>query len=69
MHSPLELEKQCQASCWVDIGIGGFLSRCHRAVTPAIVFELILRVTVKSVHRSQLYLEWIGTSGSIGMVA
>ena len=36
--SPIELEKQCQASCLVDIGIGGFLSRCHRAVTMAIVF-------------------------------
>ena len=38
VHSLLELEKQGQASCRVDIGIGGFLSRCHRAVTPAIVF-------------------------------
>ena len=40
MHvcSPLEQEKKYQASCRVDIGIGGFLSRCHRAVTPAIVF-------------------------------
>ena len=43
VHSPLELEKQCQASCWVDIGIGGFLSRCHRAVTPAIVFAVAPR--------------------------
>ena len=34
----LELEKQCQASCRVDLGIGGFLSRCLRAVTHAIVF-------------------------------
>ena len=34
----LEMENQCQASFRVDIGIGGFLSRCHRAVTPAIVF-------------------------------
>ena len=36
--SPLELEKQCQISCRVDIGICGFLSRFHRAITPAIVF-------------------------------
>ena len=36
--SLLELEKQFQASCRVDIGISGFLSRCQRAVTPAIVF-------------------------------
>ena len=38
--SPLFLEvcKQCQVSCQVDIGIGGFLSRYHRAVTPAIIF-------------------------------
>ena len=40
MHvcSPLEQEKKYQASCRVDIGIGGFLSRCHRAITTAIVF-------------------------------
>ena len=38
VHFPLELEKQCQASCRVHIGIGGFLSRCHRAVTPVILF-------------------------------
>ena len=38
--SPLafELCKQCQASCRVNIGISGFLSRYHRAVTSAIVF-------------------------------
>ena len=34
----LEMENHCQASCWPDLGIGGFLSRCHRAVTTAIVF-------------------------------
>ena len=34
----LEMENQCQASCWADLGIGGFLRRCHRAVTAAIVF-------------------------------
>ena len=38
VRSPLELEKQCQASCRVDIGISGFLSRCNGAVTTAIVF-------------------------------
>ena len=32
-------------------------------------FELILRVIVESVQGNQLYLEWIGTSGSFGMVA
>ena len=36
--SPLELEKQCQVSCCVDIAFGSFLLRYHRAVTPAIVF-------------------------------
>ena len=46
---PLELEKQCQSSCGVDIGISGFLSRCNRAVTPAIVFASVLGVTVVSV--------------------
>ena len=34
----LELEKHCQSSCRVDIGIGGFFSWCHRAVTSAMVF-------------------------------
>ena len=38
IRTPLELEKQCQASCRFDIGINIFLSRSHRAVTPAIVF-------------------------------
>ena len=40
MHfrSPFELEKQCQASFQVDIGMGGFVSRCHRVVSPPIVF-------------------------------
>ena len=32
-------------------------------------FESILRVTVESVQGNQVYLEWIGTSGSFGMVA
>ena len=32
-------------------------------------FELILWVTIESVQESQVYLEWIGTSGSFGMVA
>ena len=67
--SPLELEKQCQYSCHVDIGIGGFLPRCLRAVTPVIVFESIIGVTVESVQGSQVYLECTGTSGSSEMVA
>ena len=32
-------------------------------------FELILRVTVESVQGSQVYLEWIGTSGYFVIVA
>ena len=40
VHFPLELEKQCQASCRVHIGIGGFLSRCHSTLTFAIVFQI-----------------------------
>ena len=67
--SPLELEKLCRASCQVDLGIGGFLSRCHRAATHAIVFRVILGVTVESVQGNQVYLKCIGTSGSFGMVA
>ena len=31
-------------------------------------FESILGVSVESVQQSQVYLEWIGTSGSFGMV-
>ena len=30
--------------------------------------ELILGVTIESVLGNQVYLEWIGTSGSLGMV-
>ena len=41
---PLELEKQCQASRRVNIGNGGFLLRCYRAVTPAIMFWVDPRV-------------------------
>ena len=64
-RSPLELEKQCQASCGVDIGIGGFLrGLSSRAVIPAIVFESILGLTVESVQGSQVYLKCIGKSGS-----
>ena len=36
----LEQEKECQASCRVHIGIGGFLLRCHSALTFAIVFQI-----------------------------
>ena len=68
IHSLLELGKQCQASCRVHIGIGGFLSRCHRAVTRPSCCESILSVTVESVQRNQVYLAWNGTSGPFGMV-
>ena len=69
VHIPHELEKQCQASFRVEIRISGFFSRCHRSVTITIVFHSILGVTVKSVQGSQVNLEWIGTSGSFGIVA
>ena len=42
VRSLLKLEKQCQTSCRVDIGIDGFLSRCHRAVTSPSCFESVL---------------------------
>ena len=45
-HFPIELEKQCLASCRVDIGIGGFLLRCHRAVKYA-----VFRVDPRGDHR------------------
>ena len=32
-------------------------------------FQSILGVTVESVQESKVYLEWIGTLGSLGMVA
>ena len=32
-------------------------------------FESIIGVTVESVQGNQVYLEWIGISGSFGMVA
>ena len=69
VRSPLELEKQCQVSCRVDIGIGGFLSRCQRPSQRPSFFESMLGVTVESVQFSQVYLEGIGTSGSFAMVA
>ena len=33
----LEMENHCQASCWPDLGIGGFLPRSQRAVKHAIM--------------------------------
>ena len=47
---------------WLTIGIGGFLSMCHRAVTPAISFELVLRVTVESRQGSHVSQECTGMS-------
>ena len=32
------LKNSVRLPVWLTIGIGGFLSRCHRVVTPAIVF-------------------------------
>ena len=63
VRSPFKLEKQCQGSCCVDIGIGGFLSKCHKAVSLPSCFESILGMTVESVQVSQVYLEWIGHRG------
>ena len=61
--------KVVSGSSLVDIGIVGFLSRCHRAATHAIVFRVILGVTVESVQGNQVYLEWIVILGYFGMVA
>ena len=63
------VEKQWQASCRVDIWIGGFLSRCHRTGLVPSCFESILGVTVESVQGSQVYLKWIGALEHFGMVA
>ena len=53
----------------LTIGIGGFLLMFHRAVTPAIVFESELVVTVESVQGSQVCLDCTRTSGAFEMVA
>ena len=53
-----------QSSCRADIGVCGFFSRCHLAVTPPFVFESILGVPVESVQGNQAYLEWMGKLGS-----
>ena len=38
VHSPLEQENSVRHPVWLTIGIGGYLSRRHRAVTTAIMF-------------------------------
>ena len=58
VRSPLELEKQCQASCQVDIGISAFLSRRHMdCSTPGFlvlhsVWSLLRFVSIELVVRS-----------------
>ena len=69
VYSPLELEKQCQSFCRVDIGIGGFLSRCQGLSHLPSCFELVFEVTVESVLGSQVCLECPGHRGSFEMVA
>ena len=66
---PLEMEKQCQASCRVDIGSVAFSRGATGLSHLPLCFEWILGVTVEPVLLSQWYLEWVGTSGSFGMVA
>ena len=66
---PLEMEKQCQASCRVDIGSVAFSRGATGLSHLPLCFEWILGVTVEPVLLSQWYLEWTGTSGSYGMVA
>ena len=68
VRSPLDPEKQCQASSRVDIRIRGSLSRCHRLSHLPSCFESILGMNVESMQGSQGYLECIGTLGSFGMV-
>ena len=67
--STLELEKQCQASCRVHIGIGGLLSRFTGLSNLPSCFESILGVTIDSLQGNLVYREWIGALGSLGMVA
>ena len=69
VRSSLELEKQCQASCRVDIGVVAFSQGSIGLSNLPLCFESIFDVTVESVQGNQVYLEWTGTSGSFGMVA
>ena len=39
VQSPLQQEKQCHASCRVDKGIGGFLSRCSSGKEPHLTWR------------------------------
>ena len=68
-HFPLEVEKGCQASCRVGIGIWGFFSRCQGLSQLPLCFELIHAVPVESVQGNQAYLEWMGKWGSFGIDA
>ena len=60
-RSPLQLEKQCQTTCQVDIWISGILRDATGLSHMPSCFEWILRVTVESVQVSQVYQLWIGT--------
>ena len=68
-HFPLELSKQCQASCRVDIGVVAFSQGSIGLSNLPLCFESIFDVTVESVQGNQVYLEWTGTLGVFGMVA
>ena len=65
---PLELKKQCQGSCRLDIGMVPFSPVATGLSHLPSCLELILWVTVELVQGSQVYLEWIGLSRSFAMV-
>ena len=69
VRSPLELDMQCQASCRVDIGPVAFSPGATGLSHLPSCFESILGDAIESVKDIQVYLEWIRTSGSFGMVA
>ena len=60
---------QCQASCRVDIGPVAFSPGATGLSHLPSCFESILGDAIESVKDIQVYLEWIRTSGSFGMVA
>ena len=59
----------CQASFLMTFTMGWMPhAGTQKAVNVPSCFELILGLTIESVQWNQVYMEWIGTSGSSGMV-
>ena len=63
VHFPLELGKQCQASCRVDHREPWLSPEVPQTCHMPLCFESVLGVTVESVQGIQVCLECTGTSG------